>query len=314
MAARAARLDLEWSVIGTLVWYGYRGRPLTVDELQRLLLKRTATRQELFRFLDKNVSIVKKHGYYSLAEFDVRYPDERSLRWYRYKWWRLGVAVGLLRHIPYVRMVGALQTVADKSATKRSDIDVFIVIKQGRLYLTRTLITGVLQLAGIRRHGNKITDRICLSWFISTDALDLRPITFEPWDPLLAWLFSEMVPVLDTERTYEQFVARNAWISDVIPAYAAKRLRAPEPSRFASIMERALDGRVGSFVERRLMKWQRKRIASRPPSSHPDVEIIATESMLKFHEKERRRLDRERWETKMKELGYDPSLVLTGTK
>ena len=81
------------------------------------------------------------------------------------------------------------------------------------------------------------------------------------------------------------------------------------PSRLATILERLLDNPAGRFIEKRVMSWQRRRIAENPKNPDPYVEIIATESMLKFHEKERRRKDREVWEAEMLKLGEDPELI-----
>lgn len=300
---------LSWSVIGTLAWFGIRERALTVRETTELLLGRTATEVEVRKVLKEDSRILEHQGFYSLKGDTVHYPTAEATRWYRYKWWRLGAAINLIKHVPFVRMVGALQTVADRTATKKSDIDVFIIIEHGHLYFSRVLITFILQIAGLRRHGKKITDRICLSWYATTEHLDLEPISFKPWDPLLVFLFAEMVPVLDDRGTYGRFVDSNSWINRYLPGYAPKRVSIPEPSWLARAMERVFGGRIGGFIERGLMKWQTKRIAKNPKSDNPDVDIIATDKMLKFHEKEKRRVDREVWEARMKDLGADPALI-----
>lgn len=301
--------SLSWSVIGTLAWFGLRKRPLTAEELAQVLLKQTSSPETIKNILDKDGRVAQQNGFYSLKDDEVRYPTPESLRYYRYKWWRLKLALGLIRHVPFVRMVGVLQTVADRTATEASDIDVLIIAEHGRLYLVRTLITLLLQMAGLRRHGEKITDRVCLSWFASTDHLDMAPITFPPYDILLLFLFAEMIPVLDEGGTYERFVATNGWVKTAIPAYAPRPVSPTPLSPFARWGERVLNGRLGSFLERRLMTWQQKRISENPANPDPDVRIIATESMLKFHEKERRRKDREAWEARMRALGEDPSLI-----
>ncbi len=300
--------DLEWSVFATLAWYGVRGRPLTLPELQRFLLKNTATVEQLKPILH-DARIRHQEGYYFLEANKVRLPTPESLQNYRYKWWRLRLAVSILRHVPYLRMVGALQTMYDRTVVKPHDIDVLVIAKHGRLFTVRTLVTLSLLMAGLWRHGTRIANRIDLSWYATTAHLDMEPITRPPYDPLLVFLFAEMAPVFDEDDTYHEFVRANEWIRNYLPAYDGRPHTAARPSGLARAMERVLAGRTGTALERRLERWQLGRIAENPANPDPDVEIIATAKMLKFHEKERRRKDRETWEQTMQKLSFDPKLV-----
>lgn len=320
--------SLEWSIAGTLAWFNLRGRALGIADLQRLLLCRGASQADLVQTLAKMPHVQEQDGLYNLKGTDVTYPSAEAALYYRRKWRRAHSAVRLIRHLPYVRMVSVVNTVADKTAKPSSDVDLFIVIEHGRLYLTRTLITGVLQVFGLRRHGRKISDRMCLSWFASTAGMDIEPVTFAPYDLLLAYLFTEQVPLIDSGTTYERFMHQNRWIGRLVPDYEGRTFRARRPSVFSRVLEMFLNNGIGQGAEDRLMRWQRGRIVGKSPRTaatdsdtaasseavndeRADVRIIATNSMLKFHEKERRGVYRAQWETLMRQSGYDPQLVIT---
>lgn len=308
---KGTKPDLAWSVVGTLAWFGVFNRPLRLGELGRLLLKTTADRAKLRRTIaELGEAVTERDGYYSLAD-SAQPPDLEQARWHRYKWWRTRTAVGVLGHLPYIEMVAVGNTLAGKTAGPDSDIDVLIVLRHGRLYLGRTIITLALHLFGLRRHGQKIANRVCLSFFVSGDQLDLSGVAFEPYDIYLAYWIAELTPVLEVEQTMERFRAANLWVEELVPRYHDRSFKPPAPSRIARRAEHLFNNPLGDLVERRLAKWQLARINRKSRKPGPDVSIIATHTMLKFHEKERRKLYREQWEKAMRRAGYDPFLILS---
>lgn len=320
MGSSARQDSLDWSVVATLAWFGVLGRPLTIADLTRLALRERLDETEVTQSLRRLGKVISgRDQYFSLEGSQVRYPTDELERWYRYKWWRVRLAVGMFRWVPFIRLVAVANTLADRTADRDSDIDLFIIIEHGRLYSTRLLITALLQLAGLRRHGNRIANRLCLSFFATTENLDLEPIAFKPYDIYLAYWISEMTPALDEQQSFERFRAANRWVEQLVPRYHEVKHQAPSLSRVARWGERLAGGRLGNFLESRLAGWQRRRIAHKQPETaetveadeRGDVRIIATDGMLKFHEKERRRVYREHWETAMRDAGFDPQRILS---
>ncbi len=303
------RPDLEWSVAATVAWFSALGRPVTAQEISKLLLINTASSDEVTHVLGKlRESLVEHTGYYSVRDCAVVYPNPELERWYRYKWWRARVAAGIIRQLPFVRLVAVANTLADRSAGRDSDIDLFIVIKHGRLFLGRTLVTIAMQVAGLRRHGRKIANRICLSFFATTQHRDFRSIALPPYDIYLAYWIRELRPVLDEADTFEDFGRANAWVNHLLP-HRPGPVHTRRLSRMARASEWLLEHTLAVGLERRLARWQTGRISKRPKNPDPDVQIIAEPDMLKFHEKDRRRMYRERWQSLMRRLGYDPDLL-----
>ncbi len=314
-AASADRADrdappLEWCVAGTLAWFGVLGRPLRPTEIRRLLLRRTASESEVERALaELGDTVAVRDGYYSLADTKVRYPSPQTDRWFRYKWWRARLAAAILGWIPFVELATVANTLADRTASPESDIDVFIVVRAGRLFTVRTLSVLLLQLAGLRRHGQKINNRICLTFYVTTEHLDVSDIAFAPYDIYLAYWVAGLTPLLEASGAMTGLLKANAWAGRLVPGYAARRATAPAPSWAARVGERLLSNPAGDLFERACSKFWLKRIDTSPRTDDPDVRIVATDSMLKFHEKERRKVYRAEWEQLMRRLGYDPELI-----
>lgn len=92
---------------------------------------------------------------------------------------RAKAVAAFLQIVPFVRMVCLNGSVAAGVATKPSDIDLFIFLKEGRLWSGRLFVTLAVHLAGLRRFGNKIAGRICLNRYQTDNYLLISPPTQE---------------------------------------------------------------------------------------------------------------------------------------
>ena len=312
-AAKPGQSDappLDWCVVGTLAWFGVLGRPLRLTEIHRLLLRRSATEPEIKETLHElGERVVERDGYYSLTDTKVHYPSPEAERWFRYKWWRARLAAGILGWIPFVRLVAVANTLADRTATRESDIDVFIVTAPGRLFIVRTLSVIYLQLAGLRRHGKKINNRVCLTFYVTERHRDLSDVAFKPYDIYLAYWIAGLTPLLAQSGAMPGLLKANAWAGRLVPGYAAPRPAAQEPSVVARLGELLLGNPAGDVLEKICAKFWLQRIDTTPRPEEPDVRIVADDTMLKFHEAERRKVYRAKWEQLMRKLGYDPQLI-----
>ena len=111
----------------------------------------------------------------------------------------------LVSWIPGLRMIAVCNSVSMYASEKDSDIDLFVVTDPGRIWLVRGLLTLALQLFGVRRYGHLVKGRFCLSFFATTEALNMGKIAL-PEDPYLeAWTY-HLIPILDRGYTYKEFI------------------------------------------------------------------------------------------------------------
>lgn len=218
------------------------------------------------------------------------------------KWRRVRTAAQFLRLVPFVEFVGVCNTLAYDNASPESDADVFIVVRDGYLWTTRALVTGVVHALGLRRHDDRIRDRVCLSFYVTQSALDLSPLVLRPTDPELALWVAQMVPVLDRRGTFAAFRKANAWVEAILPnAYADERsdqrVGWPPPLALAQNFYELflLNPFVGPPLESFARTRQRARMDrhwwSRAKTGGTDV--VISDLILKFHEADRRALHRE---------------------
>jgi hypothetical protein len=218
------------------------------------------------------------------------------------KWRRVRRAAEFLRLVPFVEFVGVCNTLAYDNARPESDMDVFIVVRDGHLWTSRALVTAVVHALGLRRHDDKIRDRVCLSFYVTQSALDLSPLTLKPVDPELALWVAQMVPVLDRHGTFAAFRRANAWVERILPnafaeARSDRRVRWSGPLALAQnlyelfLLNPLIGPAVESFARGRQMKRMDRNWWSRSKSGGTDV--VISDLVLKFHEADRRAIHRD---------------------
>ncbi|MBI4235709.1 hypothetical protein HY604_05420 [Candidatus Peregrinibacteria bacterium] len=217
-------------------------------------------------------------------------------------WKRVDRCLPILQIVPFVKMVAVCNNLAFSTVNEKSDIDLFVIAKLGRLFFVRSMITFLLQVLGVRRYGDKVSGRFCLSFFVDEDALDLSTIAIEDDIYLVYWLWS-MLPVIENEKGFsDRFLAFNSWANDYFENRENLALRRERMfsknvlfSFFRKSFEFLFGGRVGNFIENLLQSWQLKRALLKAQSASFESSLVINEHMLKFHNVDRRRKYRRAW-------------------
>lgn len=300
MTASAA----EQSILRTLAYFDVFDYPLTAEELPRWLYppRAAASPQSgdvpaALESLVRDGRVGRQGTYYYLAgrESTVQSRTDRFMVSQK-KWRRAITAAQWLEMVPYVRLVAVVNTLAIDNARDSSDIDYLIVTDRGHIWITRLMVTGLISMLGYRRHSTKIKNRICLSFYVTTDALDLRELRAEDDDHHFAFWTAQAVPLFDA-GVYEKFREANAWVSDRLPqawdpSWRDRLVRRDSFRRsIRRFYELFLATPFGPMVETWARTSQLDRMSknTQSKSSEPSTDVVISEDVLKFHEADRRR-------------------------
>jgi hypothetical protein len=117
------------------------------------------------------------YGFYFLSGHEALVEKRREFFYLSEKKFKIAKrAAWLLRFIPSVKMIALCNNFYYRP---ESDIDFFIIAAPGRLWLTRFFATIILDLFCLRARGKKTADRICLSFYLSEDNLNLENIALK---------------------------------------------------------------------------------------------------------------------------------------
>lgn len=294
--------EIEKKIIETIAYYNEFEYPLTPFEIWKYLISRgeftieskvsnkktMGNRVELLEIID---SLGKKDLQSYIEEFRGFYflKGQKNLVAQRLKRNKISVAkiknlrkkINFLKMVPFVRMIGVTGTLAMKNADRESDWDLLIIFRMGRIWIGRTLFTLLAHLLGVRRHGNKIKDRICLNYFITDESLEIRSK-----DLFSASEYQFMISIFDTGNFWRKFQLKNRWIQNYKPNYSIDEIGSNfkvEDSSFSKLI-RAAEEKIFNFdwLENKLRTWERKKILANPKTYGSGSFIEASDEALIF--------------------------------
>jgi hypothetical protein len=301
---------LEQSILAALAYHDVFEYPLTVEEIWKRLYVEfawdvkdvaAATPADVEHALRSSAlaeHIDRAGAYVSLKgrSINVATRIERKVANER-KWRRAKRVSGFLRFVPFVQFIGVVNSLALDNARPESDIDLFIVVKRRRLWLTRAVVTVLTHLMGVRRHHDRVSDRVCLSFYVSERAMDLEQLSHPAIERdvyLHNWI-TQVVPMFERNGCWSKFLAANMWVTAHVPhgfSYVPTPYHGDDV--FVKIV-RFLPELIGYSIFGDIGEWlaydiQYEHIHANKQSRVHDgtTDVVVTEDILKFHEKDRR--------------------------
>lgn len=259
--------QLAKNILNTIIYYDILNFPLTSFEVWKYLLaEKGCTLGEIVEALEGGelkTHIEEFRGFYflkgrkdlmerriqcdknSAVKFEIA---EKAARW--------------LRYIPFVSMIAVTGTLAMKNCEKNSDIDFFVVLEKGRIFIGRLLATAIVHLLGKRRYGRNIKNRICLNYFITADNLEIQR------QDLFAANEYCFIYLIFGNNVFQKFCRKNAeWIKKIKPNWQVPELK---PARYfvehgglSSFIQKSFEGLINMLWGDRIESWQKRRQVAR---------------------------------------------------
>jgi hypothetical protein len=291
--------ELDQAILRTLAWFSLTRFPVTSFELWKWLLHAdrpyslTQVLEAVETSPDLQARIVRKDGFLFLKNEDADPVSQRRARFVDAvrKMKKARRACRWFARIPGVRAVYAANTLAWFHTDEQSDIDLFVIARQGNVWSTRFWM--VLPFLLFRRRPNQrrpSRDPFCFSFFVSETHQDLSSVRIGNTDPYLAMWIHALTPLI-LPSAISMFPEHNAWTRTELPNAFTK---APHPYWCRRPAHPLLLQRP--WLEAWLTRMQEKRF---PPLirslMNKDTRVIINANMLKFHENDARAELLERW-------------------
>jgi len=293
--------NLEKSILTTLSFFDIFDYPLTLVEIWQWLyvypeLKNLRTEEQIKivnvqNTLDKSDYLKQKlevkngfyflHGRHGLVEKRMeRYNIAER------KYQKALKIIKILRLIPYVKMMAVCNTLAYSNARDESDIDLFIICEKGHLWKTRFLISGFLKLFNLRPTESQTKDKICASFFLSEDSLDVSNLAIDD-DVYLKYWITQIYPVYD-DGIYNKFLMANNWVKNAIQNNFFNQptlRRQVSQSRLKSIFRiffNILSEEYCRNYQWKILPDNLRQIVNK------DTRVVMNDHVLKFHDNDKR--------------------------
>lgn len=289
-----------------MAFFDLYDRPLHLDELHRLLWKQKASLEEVQKAVAHSDKIAEEKGWIFLKgseEIIKKHHHRRTLE--KKRWAKVYTYLHYLQWIPFIEMCAVCNNLAFGASKEESDIDLFFVIKNGRLWTTRLLITFVLHILGVRRYGKKIAGRFCLSFFVTEKGSDMQKLALDEGDDVyLAYWTATLIPVIDKGGADTFFQQNDAFLRELFPNYMLEKNNHVMSQSFISSKMRSLNnvilqGKIGYWCEKQIRKILYKRSKNKAEKLDSRASVIISDSVLKFHNIDKRAEVRGEWEEEL---------------
>ena len=303
---------VKQSIHATLAYFDAFDYPLTKEEIFRFIYTEVSGGTEVFRQLQYLRHIQHKEGCYFLPGREkIVEKRQRNIWFVERKMKRALRGIKKLARVPFVRAVFVCNTVAGVGVEEGSDIDVFIIVKKSRIFLARAMATFYLGLFNMRRTKRKIKNKICLSFYVADDSLNLSVVAFEQDVYLMYWI-SQLIPVYDPDNLLSSLQKANTWVRkylpnafqsyDLIPRW--KVVSGKVGNGIKKLLEKIWVGNYGDLIEKqaKAMQLNKMKMNYMSVQDEKDTRVVVSDKMLKFHEKDRRLEYKKTWEKKCNKL------------
>jgi len=265
------------SIYSTVVFFDAQDLPLTLLEIKSNLLKsengslseiESTLQTELQDDVEHQSGLYFLRGRRNLVENRQSRYQVSLLRFIRAR--RM---LKPLRFFPYLRAVAISGSLAIGNSQDSSDIDLFIVTKNNRIWLSRFLVSVYFQILAARRHGDKIRNRFCLNHYVTEDS-----VITEDRNLYTAAEYASLLPVLGLPAV-EKFWQKNPWIrgylQDPVPdpgasfGFAFGVIQKPLEFVWDWTIAPALNHLLGVYQKNRIRMQDYILVSDRELSFHP---------------------------------------------
>jgi hypothetical protein len=148
-----------------------------------------------------------------------------------------------------------------------------------------------MKLSGLRPKGGDEKDKICLNFYITEKAGNLKNLMLDKFEDIyfVYWLVS-LVPIYDNGHIYQKFIQGNSWLKEYLPNWQPiniiKRRRASQG--FSFIYYDLIDLLIGG-LEQTVKKYQLGKMPNNLKElMNKDTRVVINDQILKLHTKDRR--------------------------
>lgn len=293
---RVEPVGLEQAIVRTVAWFSLFDYPLTGFEIWCWLYApgQKFTLSDVEKVLAESSwlpgRVCQSDGFFVLGGRNPK--DFIKLRQTKFldaarKFKKLRQAAKFFSLFPFVRAVFACNNLSWHNTTPESDIDLFIVVSPGTIWLSRFLLVTPFRLLGRRPKQTKI-DPFCFSFFTTQNNLFLEKLLLSESDPYMYYWLASLVPIFDRGEIQNQLMQKNKWAVDFLPNSFFETTGAEEIG-FVSF-------NFLKFFEKAVKRLQEKLLPlSIKTAANLDSRVIVSDVMLKFHLNDRRAHFREEW-------------------
>ncbi len=202
--------NLTKEIIKIIAYFDLFDFPLTPLEIASYLSNKEPL-LSIIEVLDCQKQLIFEHnGFYGLKGRE-EIIGTRTKR-YNYSNRKIKIAkrfIYIFKHFSFIKVIALANSIGAHNLREGSDIDFFIISSPGRLWLTRLLMAGTAKMLNRRPTSKNKRDKICLSFYITSDSLNLESLKLNGADPYFYYWLRTLILLYNKNSSYEKFLKAN---------------------------------------------------------------------------------------------------------
>ncbi len=290
---------LEKCILNSLAYFHIFNFPLTSWEVYKYLWQPTESYNfiqiiEALENLYTNKILGYNEGFYFFKSKEnlIQLRKEKYI-WAQNKFKKSLWLINLLSKTIFIKAIFVCNNLAYQNANTESDIDLAIVCIKNRIWTVRFLTTLYMKILRKRPTPKTHKDRICLSFYLSEDNLNLQDYAYVNDIHFIYWQ-SQFLPIYQEKDYASKFFNSNSWAKKFIPNIIASqpnsRWQINKKNSLKKYREKILSNNFGNWLEFILKKFQFKILPKHllKQKDESNTNVMINDRILKFHDKDNR--------------------------
>lgn len=295
--------EIQKAIVGAIAFFDLFDCPLTLSEVWQYsaLPGDLVVVKEILESGELSSIIAADKGFYFLSgRTSLARIRNRRYKYAQRKFKRALLIAKLFKIIPWIKLVAVSNVMGSDNMKDDGDIDLFIITEAKRAWLTRFCCVLILKILNWRPRPDNWRDKICLSFFVSEESMDMRSLllagtgiksapTMSNDIYFIYWL-ANLVPIYNIDNTYRRFLTANSWLKDYLPNWLGYITAEPRSAGFGwgNYYRDLIDLLVGG-LEPILHKWQIKIMpAVLRNLLNQNTRVVVSDEVIKLHANDRR--------------------------
>ncbi len=293
--------QLTKDILQTVARFDLFDYPLTDFELWQFLPNKYS--YKIVKSHLKELPLLKtKYGFFFLPTRD-KIVALRQNR-YRFSEQKIKIAqqrLKLITWLPGLKFIALANIIGPNNLKAEADLDLFIITAKNRLWLVKLGATIILKLTGLRPTPKKVKNKLCLSFLVDTDALDLTTCRLGDEDWYFTYWLAGLKPLWGEAEVYLTLLQANPWLKHNLPNWS-DQLNIFEKI-FKNKNTKAFSGQLGKLINQLSQKLHEKLMAPiLQQTKNKTSAVIINDHILKLHSLDRRANFIKQAEEKIKQL------------
>jgi len=214
MENKISEINSPEAIILVIAFFDLFDFPLTVSEIWENT-GRQVSLSEIINLLKQTDKIEEKNGFYFLKGRSEIIAIRRARYFFSERKVRIARRFAYLFSLcPFVQVVTLANSLGFYNLRRESDLDFFIITSPGKIWLSRLYCAGLAKILACRPTEKVKQDRVCLSFYVSADYLNLDKLRLEGGDPYFDYWRQHLFLLYNKNRIYEKFLAANNLINN----------------------------------------------------------------------------------------------------